>query len=998
MIYRFGDCEYDAEAGELRRAGSVVVLQPKPLALLAYLIEHRERIVSKDELLEALWPDAVVTDGSLMKAVSLARRALGKRDDDIAIRSIARRGYRFIGTVSEASADPNGSRAARSQNDFVGREDCLARLRGVWDHASVGSAQVVLVRGEAGMGKTRLLVEFERELRGRGERVVTGRSDPDAGAPAYWPWTQAFRRGTHALGAGAAAQELASAVESIGGPFGATAGGGPAHARYRLFDASVRAIGEITRERPLCIIIEDLHSADDASLLLLEHLTAELRTERIMIVGSLRTSAGEPSPILERVLAAVGRDDKTSMIDLDGLTLAHVKELVTAGVSREIPSDVIAELFERTSGNPLFVRKGLQLLMDGASSGELSLEELPAQASGIVGRQLDGLGEPCRRLLEAAAVVGPVFLLRTVAEVADLDPRDALERVDEAVRLGVLEADPRRGRLRFAHPLYREAVYATLPPNRSARLHLRAGKSLERARAGQPESVLSELAHHFHRALPLVEPRRALECARAAAKQAHRLAAWEQVALHHDQALDAFDELEGASSAERFELLIDAAEAHRLGGRRERRRELLEEAFALARRADLKGGAVRAATAFCDLGEWSPVDPLGRRLVEQVLEMQGSAPSEERARLLTRLAYLGRSDRAQLEPIAREGVEMARAYEDSSSLIDALYALHLMLAGPRDFDERERLVAEMVQRLTPTDRSPDLGVIALLDIASDRLARGDATGAAAARESAEALAGVAPHRALRWHLAVYDCGLSVMTGQLRSAEDEIREAFHLGRALGHPYAMTAYTGHLLGWLDAQGRLPELGKRLRTAGGDSGARDEWEGPYAVSLGAWLPAAAGQREIAQTALTRAVHDQLESWPLQTDWLCALTALSTAAAIVGDEAIAGILRERLSAYGHLHAVVPVAVCYAGPVAQSLGRLSATLGELQDARDHLEDALETSSALNAHPTVASIRADLGRVLVRLGKRRAGEDMLDASRGLAARLGISPPLPRTDN
>src|SRR5262245_32168776 len=196
-IFRFGELELDESLLELRRAGVVLPIEPKPLRLLLYLIENRARVLPKQELFQAIWPGVVVSDTALSSALKDVRRALG---DDGAqqrwIRTQRGRGYRWVGAVSvvEIGAAPAADRGAEavaalqprgaalldvwdwaSRMPFVGRVEEQKRLERAWAHARQGIGGIVLIEGEAGIGKTRLLAQLCALARESGGRVLTGR-------------------------------------------------------------------------------------------------------------------------------------------------------------------------------------------------------------------------------------------------------------------------------------------------------------------------------------------------------------------------------------------------------------------------------------------------------------------------------------------------------------------------------------------------------------------------------------------------------------------------------------------------------------------------------------------------------------------------------------------------------------------------------------------------------------------------------------------------------
>jgi DNA-binding winged helix-turn-helix (wHTH) protein len=209
---RFGEYELDLSRFELRRSGQRVRVQPKVLDLLAYLIRNRERVVTKDELLAALWEGVVVSETALTQTVKEARRAV--RDDgerQRVIQTVRGRGYRFALELEEES-DAEGPGAAATT--FVGREALLALLEQQFALARAGRGQTVFLTGEPGIGKSRTTLEFLASARRQGARALLGRCVEGPGTPAHWVWTQIVR---DALGRGYLdpARDLAGADTAV---------------------------------------------------------------------------------------------------------------------------------------------------------------------------------------------------------------------------------------------------------------------------------------------------------------------------------------------------------------------------------------------------------------------------------------------------------------------------------------------------------------------------------------------------------------------------------------------------------------------------------------------------------------------------------------------------------------------------------------------------------------------------------------------------------------
>ncbi|HSJ98367.1 MAG TPA: AAA family ATPase, partial [Myxococcota bacterium] len=202
MLYRFGEFELDDERCQLRRGPDPVALQPKAFDLLLYLVRARDRVVTKAELLDRLWPDAIVGGHSVVRAVHALRTALGdQRLPRTYVRSVARKGYRFVAELdaetraaaaSDTAGEPERAGAlARARVDlYVGREALLQTLRDELARAFAGETRTLVLEGEAGIGKTRTAEEIARLAREQGAQVLTGWCPENEAAAPFQPWLQ----------------------------------------------------------------------------------------------------------------------------------------------------------------------------------------------------------------------------------------------------------------------------------------------------------------------------------------------------------------------------------------------------------------------------------------------------------------------------------------------------------------------------------------------------------------------------------------------------------------------------------------------------------------------------------------------------------------------------------------------------------------------------------------------------------------------------------------
>lgn len=1007
MRYCFGPFELDVAAGELRRDGHEVSLQPKPLALLQLLIEERHRVVPIDELLDRLWTGASVTQSSLTRAVSLARSGIGDSGRSGRIRSYTRRGYRFHGDVAQLDGDTSlapaqateaGSSSDSSGIPFSGRSDPLARLRAAWEESVAGHGGAALISGPAGIGKTRLTEVFATEVRRRGGIAVRGRALEEEGEPAFWVWAQVLR-GLHEFDPSsldelglAASDELGALMPELVRRKAPDAEMlAPEQRRFVFFDAVSRALSRAARSHPLLIVFEDVHWADPASLRLLEHLAFELAGTSVLLVATAREARPGAEHPGTRTLSILRRQDRCAQIELAGLTTDEVETLVHRATGQPSP-ELARALVARTGGVPLYLREGLRrVLEDGGADPDaaLQLAALPMPGTDWIEESLGDLSEETRAVLGAASVVGREFPVPLLAAVADLDRGSALDRLDEAVRAGVVEEDPQSPvRYRFVHDLFREASYNHLGPGTRARLHLRAAERLEHQHAEQLDQVVSELSHHHHQSLAVGDPERAHACAERAAERAFAVCAYEKAALHQSQALAALDHGEAIPVVRRLQTLLALGEACRLAGERKRRREVFGEAMALAERLERPLEFAEAALGLTDVAEWGVRDELGHRALETALAglPNEGTPPELEARVLARLGYLEAVHHpVQAEARLGRALQLAGEIPTNPDLLEEChYALHLALAGPDRQDERYQLATE-IRSAAATARDPDAAVTAILDVACDQLELGRPEKARELRAQADAIAGDPPHPRTMWCRQVFDTGLALLGGQVEEVEARIWTARRLALRLEHPYAEGCARAHLALYHRARGAHDEVLLALEPAVEKGGPR-EWV--QAVVTRARLEV--GREDEARELFALIKGGRFEEIPRNLRWTATIVEVAHACADLKDAEQAANLIKILRPEEHRHGVMPMVVSYAGPVSFALARLYELTGDPETAAALYPEAHEAALALEARPMAARIQLEWSALELRRGSRTRARELLRESAEVAEALGLT--------
>jgi predicted ATPase/DNA-binding winged helix-turn-helix (wHTH) protein len=524
-------------ANERLSTGSKTIkLRPKPFAVLEYLLGRPGQLVTKEQLLNAIWPGTFVGEAVLKVAIRQIREALG--DDPKSpsfIETAHRRGYRFIGQIAESHnrKPPSGSpmHAADFLHGVVGREEVLSRMRSWLEKMLHGERQIVFVTGEAGIGKTALVDTFVRSIASdRNLRIGRGQCLEQYGtSEAYLPVLEAIgrlcreqRRVVDVLRAhapmwllqmpslvSAADRELLSQEVS-----GAT--------RERMLREMGEALEALTADLPLVLILEDLHWSDYSTLDLISYLARQRQAAKLMLIGTYRTVelivSGHPLKAVKRELLAKQQCEE---LRLEYLTEEAVAEYLSVRFpANRFPPQLAALIHERTEGNPLFMVNVVDYLVAEGLIGKreensellVAIENVevgvPDSIRHMIEKQIDHLNAEEQRTLETASVAGAEFsVLAVVAglgvERATVELRcDGLARQRQFIQdCGVQELPNGDALTRygFIHALYQNVLYDRVPPWRRVQLHRRLGELGEELYGERAKEIAAELAMHFER-------------------------------------------------------------------------------------------------------------------------------------------------------------------------------------------------------------------------------------------------------------------------------------------------------------------------------------------------------------------------------------------------------------------------------------------------------------------------------------------------------------------
>ncbi|KOU53769.1 transcriptional regulator [Streptomyces sp. WM6378] len=446
----------------------------------------------------------------------------------------------------ELAAGPGPDSAeAEAPSPFAGRDQELHRLVGAAAGALTGHGHVASVLGPAGVGKTRLLLELAPRLEAApGElEVVWSHCFQGEGVPPYWLWTQVLRRlsATRPEAFRAATEPFGALLAPLMPERSRRTGDGQggevdwAQARFLSHDAVCEVLLTLAAQRPLVLLLEDLHWADTASLELLRLLAIRRQGNPLSIVLTARDFEVESDAAMRRTLAETLRGPRTETLRLGGLSRTAVAALVRAQAGPGVSTEVVDALHQRSRGNPYFVMQLLSLLGDvrqlhDQGAADMLLARIPTGVREALRQRFTSLAEPVLRVLRLCAVIGTEVdtdLLHLTA-VEDEPVATALE---SAIRAELLDEDPHRpGRLHFAHALVQETLLDELSHEERCRLHARVASGLcARGHRQREEEEIERVAHHSWRAEDALPAREVLPRLLRAAEQAEQRLAYEQV-------------------------------------------------------------------------------------------------------------------------------------------------------------------------------------------------------------------------------------------------------------------------------------------------------------------------------------------------------------------------------------------------------------------------------------------------------------------------------------
>lgn len=944
--YRFLDFELDEARFELRRGSKLIAVQARVFRLLAYLVRHRERVITRSELIDKVWDGTVVSDTAISQVIMLARKALND-DQQTSIITVRGQGFRFAAETEQSQRQPSVepsanieriAAVARTRVPLCGRERQLNELMQRAEQTERGRGLLLLLEGEPGIGKSWLLDRLATEVLERDGKVWRGAAFFDDSAPALWPWSQVVRSLIDAVG-------IDTVRRNLEGETGWLSAWVPeldvtrtrkstrpadsiAQDRFRAFAALVKLLSAACESGvevgPRVLLLEDLQRFDEASLQLLRYAAQELRNTRLLIVGSYSSLEHTQNKALIALLS--GLPSTAQRMTLPSLSANEMRELIESELG-DAPARQMATMQRLCHGNPLLLH---ELMHTARESGDCKLSvSLPIRIHEAVAKHLAQLPEATRQTLAVASVAGRELSLALLARLVAQDETTVLRLLDPALQAGVLRAASEQlGKLLFAREVVRSFLYFELPHSQRVALHRTTGELLEESAA-----PLDELAHHFVLAASAETRDKARDYARRAAEQT--LAEGNAM-----RAAELFDCAAGhcdTRSPTLLDLLQASAEAWYAYGDHEASRKRLEQ---VAQRASSLRDSERCTRAMMRMAwvERGAIVFGTTRLMMQLPLLDALPQTAEidtlRWGITAMCAPLGPEERTAL---AYRSIERARSCENSALLCTALDCALAALAGIAELDELNALANELYA-LAANGKEQELQLDALLFHMYVAGRRGDLSGALRALERQQELLESCTVPLQRYAELCVDASASFMTANFVRARQQSALAAKVGARLDPGAALYDDLRNLLAFIlydvaDGDVRRCDL----------DAIPPDFRPFWAL---AWLR----DGRLPEAQLVFRYWCSGEFPPLSTEGLRLpiYAALSELTVQLGESGPLAMLYDRLSPFAGQH-IVMMAGVHLGPVSYYLAILAQARGAHATARGHFEAALREATSFVA-------------------------------------------------
>ena len=851
------------------------------------------------------------------------------------------------------STDVNITSAAVPHRVFFERTRELAALASSLEAARAGRGTVCLVSGEAGIGKSRLLVEFAAECQRDGIGVHWGSAWEAGGAPAYWPWIQIVRSMLSGEPGRTALQKhahLLPVIAELAPELGIAEAQRPAtlepeQARFRLMDAVASFLQSVSATAPVVVVLEDAHAADPDSLVLLEFVTRQLRSSHTLLLASYRDTELN-RPRVGNIITRIKRE--AVQLHLQKLGRDTVREYMYAATGERPLEQTVAEVFKLTEGHPLYLKEVIEL---GISRG--GFRTIPTTLATAIRERVAGLPSETQALLGVASVLGRDMAVDALAELAQAPFERILPQLEPAVAAGLIEHTA-RGRLRFEHMLMREALHDSLPPAQRKTLHERRVQHLQTQSLDETQLPWPELARHLEESGPEMRER-VVDAWRRAAAQADARHAFDDAALCAARALDAATQMPAITPDLRARLLMELAAAQIRAGDLDAGRRNSTEAFDLAESLREPELMADAALTYGAIFTFANVDRRLVSMLRKAFDALGEESILRRARVLARLAAAMQPAEDPSEPIAlaHEAIRLARGTDDRRALLSTLRSAISALMDLGDPVERMALNREYVALAESLGDSSER-MRGYMRLVIDSLELGDAATMDHAIDQCGALAQALGLPHYQWTAAAFRVMQATIRGNLNVAVATLEQAERIAQHSQDPNAARTLIVQRTGIAELRGSKVDMtacAQEMERSFATLPMAETYLKPYMLSI---------RMRCGESPASSSVDAALAQKIIRFRDMASTCSLGEFLAAHGERSLAAQVYESLlphrSLCGHWGLL---GMRWVGPVARVLALLAASLGRSEEADAHFADALAVARRMNARPWVDRINAE---------------------------------------
>lgn len=873
--------------------------------------------------------------------------------------------------------------ARRPTVGVIGRE---AEMQTITDAAKrVAGAEgreVLLISGEAGMGKTTLAAEAARAAFESGACVLFGNCGEDVAAP-YQLFAEAIRHYvTHADEAQLLAHieesgsEMARLVPALASripdlpPSKATDADSE---RYLLFAAVVGLLARVSQKQPVVLVLDDLQWADNASLLLLRHLTAAEQTMRVLVLGTYRDSELSRSHPLTDTLATLHRQHGVSHIELAGLDDSGVVAFLEAAAGQRLDDAGVGlahAVYRETDGNPFFVSEVLRHLSEtgaiyqdatGRWTSEESLDQmvLPDSVRVVIGARVGRLGQDAERVLSTAAVIGRDFDLDLLGRVTRTTEDELLDILDAATTASLVrELADTPGHYNFAHALIQHTLYEDLGLTRRARAHRQIAEALEDLCGDRPQERASELARHWVSATQPIDLTKAIGYSRLAGDTALSVLAPADALRHYAQGLDLYPQATDPDPVLALDLAIGLGTAQRQAGDPAFRDTLIG---ASRRAVDLNDTERLVAAALANNRGWfsaaGVIDADKVEILEVALDRLSTDNPDRALVLATLCAELAHgSPLERRQSLGHEALAIAQSTGDDATIVRVLNHLSIPLQVPPLLEQALEWTADALVRAERVG-DPVLLFWATQWRAEAAARAGDIDEMDRCLEIRGSLIAQLDQPTLNWIDTYTRAKRAQIAGDTDRAEQLATEAFQIGTDGGQPDASTIFRAQFLNVSVQRGTLADLIPLIEQAVSDNPTL-----PAFTAVLALAHAEADRPDDAHHLLKEFAAADFDL-PLDQVWTTGMVSYAGAAIECRDSKYAGPLFDRLVPWADQWSTAGGASTQ-GPVSHFLGGLATVLGRYADADLYFAQAAASSDRAGAKFFAARTNLMWGKML----------------------------------